>query len=358
MCSEWSTHKQPISSTLTLGSSDPDGTGPTRAESGHVTSSTVANSTESLDFIRDGSEGVYEMGQGVRGGAGVMFSNTAFSMQQEHATTEIFTSLLTTLSSIDVDVDLVLEKGHAAHMTLDTTVAHLAMQLLITASHHFTTTTSSATGCTVGMLLNHATMATCDYLQLDSDQGVNIKAYKTSCPSPEGEIYVLETVPPHGTECASVWSWDNNICQLLWLMILGCDTIRNSNHFTSTEGEEKGPQHGNDAWPGLVDKLVWWYNLLHYILGYYCHGSKMTITVITTPPTPMSKPDLHDILMVDFAFQRHHIVNMVHMINLISILPTLAHHVQSMYSGVGMVQEVWHRPQLKTMSDSQTHRHP
>ncbi|KAI6008420.1 hypothetical protein EDC04DRAFT_2611057 [Pisolithus marmoratus] len=52
---EQSAHQQPISSTLTLGSPDPDGTGLTRAESGHMASLTAADTS---DFIRDGSEGV------------------------------------------------------------------------------------------------------------------------------------------------------------------------------------------------------------------------------------------------------------------------------------------------------------
>ena len=88
----------------------------------------------------------------------------------------------------------------------------------------------------------------------------------------------------NGTEDSFHSIWHDNIGKTLGLVLLG-EAIRNSNHHTSTalkrpnygfllngkkclfRGEEKAPGSSEDPRVELLDKLVWTYDPLQFILG-------------------------------------------------------------------------------------------
>jgi hypothetical protein len=90
--------------------------------------------------------------------------------------------------------------------------------------------------------------------------------------------------PTRGTEDAFHGTWDNNIGNILKLILPAGETIRNSNHNTSTglkppdygfllkghcyvRGEEKGTDSTDDPEQELIDKLRWTYQPLPFIFG-------------------------------------------------------------------------------------------
>jgi hypothetical protein len=97
--------------------------------------------------------------------------------------------------------------------------------------------------------------------------------------------YAIEQVPlSNGTEEAFHAMWDENISNILKLILSYAQSIRNSNRNTSTalkrpdyglliknhcilRGEEKGSNTAGNPAEELVDKLIWTYDPLPYILG-------------------------------------------------------------------------------------------
>ena len=106
--------------------------------------------------------------------------------------------------------------------------------------------------------------------------------------APEVEEVFRTTVkyapPPSGTDDLFHYTWDNNISRPLKLILQDAEAIRNTNHNTSTglkrpdyglliknncilRGEEKGSESPGDPGAELVDKLIWTYSPLPYVLG-------------------------------------------------------------------------------------------
>ena len=95
----------------------------------------------------------------------------------------------------------------------------------------------------------------------------------------------VESRPPtDGTEDLFHSTWDDNITRILKLILGNVKPIRNSNRNTSTalkrpdygllvnnscifRGEENGSDSGDDPAQELVEKLIWTYSPLPYILG-------------------------------------------------------------------------------------------
>jgi hypothetical protein len=95
----------------------------------------------------------------------------------------------------------------------------------------------------------------------------------------------IESIPPaYGTEELFHSTWDRNISNILEFILSRAEIIRNSNRNTSTalkrpdyglliknhcilRGEEKGSNTAGNPAEELVDKLIWTYDPLPYILG-------------------------------------------------------------------------------------------
>jgi hypothetical protein len=90
--------------------------------------------------------------------------------------------------------------------------------------------------------------------------------------------------PAYGTEELFHSTWDSNISRILKLILSSAEPLRNSNCNTSAahkrpdyglliknhcvlRGEEKGSDPSGDPARELVDKLIWTYDPLPYILG-------------------------------------------------------------------------------------------
>jgi hypothetical protein len=102
------------------------------------------------------------------------------------------------------------------------------------------------------------------------------------------DVNIIKRSPPEdGTESVFHSTWDLNISDILSVIIPAGKIIRDSNHHTSTglqrpdygfliknhcifRGEEKAPNSTDNPEAELIDKLLYSYEPLPYILGMSC----------------------------------------------------------------------------------------
>ncbi|KAI6015584.1 hypothetical protein EDC04DRAFT_644128 [Pisolithus marmoratus] len=152
---------------------------------------------------------------------------------------------------------------------------------------------------------------------------------------------ILHPAPECGTAASFIAFWDRNIREFLELMIPNGKSVRDGMHRVAMQncpptfrflvdglcpflGQEVGADGEQDPKAQLSNNFVWRYGAAPYVLGYYCHGSKMTLVAITAPRTRQGKPQVHDIVSVDLQFGKGRIANVRHLINLVPILLVLA----------------------------------
>ncbi|KIO07449.1 hypothetical protein M404DRAFT_410434 [Pisolithus tinctorius Marx 270] len=154
---------------------------------------------------------------------------------------------------------------------------------------------------------------------------------------------VFEPAPNDGcTAYGLVHFWDSNIRSILQILVPYGRAIRDCLHSGPTHpgfafilknvcpfrGEETALDFPNNPKAALIDKFVWRYDPVPYMLGYYCVGTKMTLTAITAPAEG-KKPGRCDIITVDLKSKEDRIANVRHLINLSPLLPLLANLVPS-----------------------------
>ncbi|KAI6005018.1 hypothetical protein F5J12DRAFT_834060 [Pisolithus orientalis] len=136
--------------------------------------------------------------------------------------------------------------------------------------------------------------------------------------------------------------WDSNIRSILQILVPYGRAIRDCLHSGPTHpgfafilknvcpfrGEETALDFPNNPKAALIDKFIWRYDPAPYMLGYYCVGTKMTLTAITAPAEG-KKPGRCDIITVDLKSKEDRIANVRHLINLSPLLPLLANLVPS-----------------------------
>ncbi|KAI6147664.1 hypothetical protein BKA82DRAFT_825312 [Pisolithus tinctorius] len=151
---------------------------------------------------------------------------------------------------------------------------------------------------------------------------------------------VRDPAPESHTQYDFISFLDKNICHILELLEPSGRMIRNSyeepmqmifptfnfmvNGLCLFQGEEKGPDTMKDPWEELINKLTWTYRPAPYTFGYYCYGSRMTLTAITAPKSNEEKPGLEDIVTIDLRRRKDRIANICHLINLSALLHPLA----------------------------------
>lgn len=98
------------------------------------------------------------------------------------------------------------------------------------------------------------------------------------------QMIITKTPPTNGSEDAFHSTWDANISEVLQLVLSTRDFVRNSSRNTSTSlkrpdygflvknncvlrGEEKAPNSSDNPEAELVEKLIYTYHPLTYILG-------------------------------------------------------------------------------------------
>ncbi|KAI6099264.1 hypothetical protein EDD16DRAFT_527886 [Pisolithus croceorrhizus] len=89
-------------------------------------------------------------------------------------------------------------------------------------------------------------------------------------------------------------------------------------------GQERGSDDPRDPKEDLSNNFTWTYGPAPYAIGYYCHGSKVTLAAIAAPPARGGKSRVQDIVSVDLKLRKDRIANVRHIINLAPILSLLA----------------------------------
>lgn len=147
---------------------------------------------------------------------------------------------------------------------------------------------------------------------------------------------VTRLVPTGSTKRDFISFWDVNVGKLLKFMIPRGKSFRDFecrpeyafllDGSCLFQGQERGPCDPQHSSAELRSNFVWTCPSLPYVLGYYCYGSKITLTAIIKPRTRTEqfRPRLYDIATLDLKFRRNRIANIRYLINLSPVLHVLA----------------------------------
>ncbi|TFK23108.1 hypothetical protein FA15DRAFT_705765 [Coprinopsis marcescibilis] len=158
-------------------------------------------------------------------------------------------------------------------------------------------------------------------------------------------VHFIPTVtnppPDSGTEAAFISAWDRNIRDIIERCVSSGQTIRAGNRHTSIRqlrpaygflinktcpfrGEEKGPDSMENPREELSRKVTWIYNSTPYILGYYASGPTISLVALTPPARLGGNPDIYNLVQTDLRWRRERIQNILHIINLSTLLVPLS----------------------------------
>ncbi|KAI6042207.1 hypothetical protein EDC04DRAFT_1025391 [Pisolithus marmoratus] len=70
------------------------------------------------------------------------------------------------------------------------------------------------------------------------------------------------------------------------------------------QGQGRGSYDAQGLDTTSSNNFIWTYGSAPYVLGYYCCGCKMTLLAITAPRTRSGKPQVHEIIIVNFGAEK------------------------------------------------------